>query len=104
MVRCWVVQGHSKVACFFVTDFGFLGFGPKRTASGDQTFLLSGSNLPCVLRPAGEELELIGAYYVHSIMYGEGLHEDFGFHSHFYPGSAVGGSWDSSDSKVEPAE
>jgi hypothetical protein len=53
---------------FFTTDSRYLGFGPDCTAAGDQVFLLIGSHMPFVLRPAGEKFELVGACYVHGIM------------------------------------
>jgi Heterokaryon incompatibility protein (HET) len=88
---------------FFTTDSRYLGFGPACTAAGDQVFLLIGSDVPFVLRPAGEKFELVGACYVHGVMYGEGLHQDFDFNNQIYPGSTPGGEWDFSDHKVKPA-
>lgn len=46
-----------------------------------------------ILRPAGDKFKLVGACYVHGIMYGECLHQDFGFNNQFYPGSTPGGEW-----------
>lgn len=77
----------------FTTDSNHLGFGPKRTAAGDQIFLLIGSDVPFVLRPCGKKFELVGACYVHGIMYGEGLHQDMGLDSRLYPGSDPEGEW-----------
>jgi hypothetical protein len=88
---------------FFTTDSRHFGFGPKCTAAGDQVFLLIGSDLPFILRPAGEKFELVGACYVHGIMYGEGLHQDFGFNNQFYPGSTPGGVWNLLNPRVDPA-
>jgi hypothetical protein len=88
---------------FFTTDSRHFGFGPKCTAAGDQVFLLIGSDLPFILRPAGEKFELVGACYVHEIMYGEGLHQDFGFNNQFYPGSTPGGVWNLLNPRVDPA-
>ena len=72
---------------FFTTDSQYLGFDPNCTAAGDQIFLLIGSDVPFILRPAGNDFELVGAWYVHGIMYGEGLCRNFYISNPFYPGS-----------------
>jgi hypothetical protein len=36
-------------------------------------------------------------------MHGEGLHQDFGFNNHLYPGSTLEGEWAFSYPKVNPA-
>ena len=92
-----------RTRAFFISDLGHIGFGPKCTVAGDQIYLLIGSDLPFVLRPAGSKFELVGACYVHGIMYGEDLHKSIGFNSHFYPGSNPGDEWDFSFGKVRPA-
>ena len=102
-----IVQGCSenmRSLAFFTTDSRYIGFGPNRTAAGDQVFLLIGSNVPFILRPAGEKFELVGACYAHGIMYGEGLSENVYINNQFYPGSVQGGTWDFSKGKVPPAE
>ncbi|MCJ1266529.1 hypothetical protein MMC22_006414 [Lobaria immixta] len=86
---------------FFTTTSKHFGFGPKYTAAGDQVFLLIGSDLPLILRPAGDKFELIGACYAHGIMYGECLHQYFGFNNQFYPGSTPGAEWNFNP-KVDP--
>ncbi len=88
---------------FFTTDSRYLGFGPKCTAAEDQIFLLIGSDVPFILRQVGEKFELVGACYVHGIMYGEGLHQSFNINTQLYPGSIPGGEWNFSDHKVPPA-
>ena len=89
---------------FFTTDSGHFGFGPNNTAAGDQIFLLIGSDIPFILRPVGEKFELVGACYVHGIMYGEGLCENAYINNQFYPGSVPRDTWDFSDVKVPTAE
>ena len=89
---------------FFTTDSRYIGFGPNCTVAGDQIFLLIGSDVPFVLRPAGNEFELVGACYVHGIMYGEGLCQNFYINNQFYPGSTPSGTWDFSSEKVPTAE
>ena len=93
-----------KSRAFFTTDSRYLGFGPNCTAVGDQVFLLIGSDIPFILRPVGNEFELVGACYVHGIMYGEGLCQNFYINNQFYPGSTPSGTWDFSDEKVPTAE
>ena len=80
-----------------------MGFGPKCAVAGDQEFLLIGSHVPFILRPADEKFELVGACYVHGVMYGEGLHEDLGFDNQLYPGSTPGGDWNFSQFKAPHA-
>ena len=89
---------------FFTTDSRYFGFGPNCTAVGDQIFLLIGSDVPFILRPAGGKFELVGACYVHGIMYGEGLCQNFYMNTEFHLGSVPGGTWDFSKNKVPKAE
>ena len=95
---------NIKSRAFFTTNSRYLGLGPNCTAAGDQVFLLIGSDLPFILRPAGNEFELVGAFYVHGIMYGEGLCQNFYINKQFYPGSVPRGTWDFSPEKVPTAE
>ena len=46
---------------FFTTDSLYLGFNLNCTAAGDQIFLLIGSDVLFILRPAGNDFELVGA-------------------------------------------
>lgn len=102
VLQDWGMAIRSRA--FFTTDSRYLGFGPNCTAAGDQIFLLIGSDLPFILRPAGNEFKLVGACYVHGIMYGEGLCQNFYINNQFYPGSVPGGTWDFSPEKVPTAE
>jgi hypothetical protein len=88
---------------FFTTDSRYLGFGPDCTAAGNQVFHLINLVLPFFLRPVGEKFELLGACCVHGIMYGEGLHQDFGFDNQLFPGGTPGSEWKFSYPKVDPA-
>jgi hypothetical protein len=56
-----------------------------------------------VLRPAGEIFELVSACYIHRILYGEGLSQDFGVNNQLYPGSTPEGKWAVSYPKVDSA-
>ena len=94
---------NVRYRAFFTTDSRYFGFGPKCTAAGDQVFLLIGSDVPFILRPAGKKFELVGACYVHGVMYGEGLCQDSHINNRFYPGSMPGG-WNFSGDKVPQAE
>ena len=95
---------NIRSRAFFTTDSRYLGLGPNCTAAGDQVFLLIGSDLPFILRPAGNEFELVGPCYVHGIMYGEGLYQNFYINNQFYPSSVPRGTWDFSPEKVPTAE
>ena len=95
---------NMRSRAFFTTDSGYLGFGPNCTAVGDQIFLLIGSDVPFILRPAGENFELVGACYVHGVMYGESLCENPYMNNEFYPGSVPGGTWNFSKEKVPTGE
>ena len=95
---------NVRSRAFFTTDSRYFGFGPNCTAAGDQIFLLIGSDVPFILRPAGEKFELISACYVHGIMYGEGLCKNFYINNQFYPGSVPRGTWNFFGDKVPTAE
>ena len=95
---------YVRSRAFFTTDSRYLGFGPNCTAAGDQIFLLIGSDVPFILRPAGKNFELVGPCYVHGVMYGEGLCQNYYMNDEFYPGSAPGGTWDFSKKKVPTGE
>jgi hypothetical protein len=59
----------------FVTQMGFLGLGPAEVEPGDVARILSGGNLPYVVRPLGQnEFTFLGPSYVHGIMNGEAYH------------------------------
>lgn len=57
----------------FSTSNGWIGIGPDNMKAGDVIVLLSGGDIPHVLRLCGckEHYELIGECYVEGIMYGE---------------------------------
>lgn len=70
--------------CFFVTECGHFGLGPVQTQAGDEIHIISGGNVPFVLRRSangavtGAEAHhtLLGTAYVHGIMDGETLCRD----------------------------
>lgn len=55
----------------FRTGTGRLGLGPAACREGDRVALFRGGNMPLVLRADGGSWRLVGAAYVHGIMYGE---------------------------------
>lgn len=56
---------------FFITASGHFGVGPSTMQPGDLVVILCDVALPFVLRQDGDEFRLIGACYVHGIMFGE---------------------------------
>ena len=56
---------------FFIMSSGHIGIGPQTMLPGDVVAVLYGGYVPFVLRPCGEEYELVGECYVHGIMNGE---------------------------------
>ena len=60
----------------FRTKNGYLGIGPRSLRNGDKIMLVAGAGLPFIFRDEegeGNRLRLIGASFVHGIMYGECL-------------------------------
>ena len=69
------VQLWTRGRKVFVTKMGFLGLGPAEAEPGDVVCVLSGGNLPCVIRPLSQdEFTFLGLGYVHGIMNGEAYH------------------------------
>ena len=69
---------------FFATDRGYIGLGPPEMQKGDQVYILSGGNVPYLLRPIfgprPQTFELVGDCYLHGIMYGEAAGRDEDYH------------------------
>ena len=59
----------------FVTGSGDLGMGPPVLEVGDEVWILTGADVPLILRPSASsgEYRLVGEAYVHGIMQGEAL-------------------------------
>ncbi len=56
------------------TGTGQLELGPRTTARGDEVAPTRGRDLPLIVRrsgSAGQRVRLVGAAYVHGVMYGE---------------------------------
>jgi hypothetical protein len=72
-----ILEGTLHEWRFFTTQRGYVGIGPKATEIGDIVIIISGGRLPFLLRKSEMLLDshrLVGEYYVHGIMDGEGLH------------------------------
>ncbi|KAH7078494.1 heterokaryon incompatibility protein-domain-containing protein [Paraphoma chrysanthemicola] len=60
----------------FSMSTGHIGIGPSQMMTGDSLYVLSGADVPFILRSSADgRLELIGEAYVHGIMDGEALKE-----------------------------
>ena len=59
--------GHT----FFTTTDGRMGLGPYHTQVGDVAAVLFGCTFCIVLRPFGQQYQLVGGAYVHGAMQGE---------------------------------
>jgi hypothetical protein len=66
---------------FFITIGGRMGLGSPSILPGDEILLLLGGNTPFAIRNCTNDINnpktLIGDVYVHGLMYGEGLPEDW---------------------------
>lgn len=84
MMTAPITARHRRM---FITERGYFGMGPLKTAVGDEVYVLPGSTVPFVHRPAilptdegyaplDQSIKvqnLVGECYVHGIMYGEFL-------------------------------
>lgn len=57
----------------FITEAGFVGFGPRHLETGDEIWILRGGNVPFVVRPNGRTHSFIGSAFVDGLMRGEGV-------------------------------
>ena len=58
---------------FGTTISGYMGLFPAQAQKGDAIAIIYGAPKPFVLRPRGENYQLIGECYVHCIMDGGAL-------------------------------
>ena len=56
---------------FFATKNGYMGVGPRQARPTDRVALISGLQLPFIVRRAGDNYKLIGPAYIHGLMKGE---------------------------------
>jgi hypothetical protein len=54
----------------------YIGLGPSGMMEGDRIALFKGGKMPLVVRPVGENLELVGGCYLLGIMFGERFREE----------------------------
>jgi hypothetical protein len=73
-------HGMAKSATGIVADRrlcttrkGLLGMAPKYAKLGDRVAVLTGCDMPVVLRPTGDKYEFIGAAFVEGLMKGEAI-------------------------------
>lgn len=72
----FAVRLATKGRCLIMSQNGFLGLAPSATTTkGDYICVLSGGDVPFLLRPKGEEFELLGECYARGIMDGEAVGE-----------------------------
>lgn len=57
----------------FVTDRGYMGFGPQSIASGDAIFVFPGCSVPLILRKIDEHYVHQGECFVLGLMDGEAI-------------------------------
>ena len=71
----------------FATDRGYIGLGPPEMQKGDHVYILSGGQVPYILRPVSgprpRTFDLVGDCYLHGIMHGEAAGTDEDFHDVF---------------------
>ncbi|PQE29702.1 Heterokaryon incompatibility protein [Rutstroemia sp. NJR-2017a WRK4] len=67
------VRRAAMKRAFFVTEKGYMGLGPSSMVEGDLVYVLSGGQVPFILRPtiSAEGFALVGESYIHGIMDGE---------------------------------
>ncbi|KAH8679645.1 heterokaryon incompatibility protein-domain-containing protein [Tricladium varicosporioides] len=71
----WKLINHTTPLCF--TKSGYLVAASCITQPGDQVVVLTGGELPFVLRPVGDnQFQLISPCYLDEIMSGEGFPDD----------------------------
>ena len=68
----------------FATNRGYIGLGPSEMQEGDHVYIISGGNIPYILRPVSgkrpQTFELVGGCYLHGVMYGEAAGTDEDYH------------------------
>ncbi|KAF1950483.1 HET-domain-containing protein [Byssothecium circinans] len=74
------VQTNSAERSFIVTERGYIGMAPTRSAVGDSVVLLPGGKAAYILHPTSDfetsgHYEFLGDAYVHGIMKGEAWDE-----------------------------
>jgi hypothetical protein len=65
----------SRQRRFFRTAKGYYGIGPLIVKDGDFVCVLLGGRTPFILRPVGDDYNLVGECYVHGFMHGEAIEQ-----------------------------
>lgn len=58
---------------FFLSESGYMGFGPSMLQDGDTIIILKGCDMPLLIRSTGNNSYLVGECFVWGLMDGEGL-------------------------------
>ncbi len=66
------------------TTEGHIGLGPGIVLPGDKVCVFYGGEVPYILRPIGDQFQLVGECYLHGIMNGEGMNQDRWVRRSFY--------------------
>jgi hypothetical protein len=66
-----VDRGMTTWQTAFETVEGFFGLGPRMMGPGDEVCVLSGSNVPVILRRQGDQYRFVGTCYTVGLMHGE---------------------------------
>jgi len=69
----YVLRAESSTMrkTFFVTDKGYMGFGPGKLCEGDLVCIIFGCPHPLLLRETGDTYHLVGEVYIYGMMRGE---------------------------------
>ncbi|KAI0468971.1 heterokaryon incompatibility protein-domain-containing protein [Xylaria cf. heliscus] len=68
------VQGYVNYKAnyaFFTLDDGYFGSAFRTCRKGDFVYLLAGLDVPCVLRPSGDEFKFVALAHVQGVMGGQ---------------------------------
>jgi hypothetical protein len=68
-----VARGVGADRRLCTTKSGLIGMAPKYAKLGDRVAVMTGCDMPFVLRPKGEHYEFIGAAFVEGLMKGEAI-------------------------------
>ena len=66
----------SKNRQFAITKKGYMGWVPPHAQRVGRVCLLSGGQVPYVVRPIGKRYRLLGEAYIHGVMNVKALHWD----------------------------
>jgi hypothetical protein len=72
-VSAVVRASHNRRLC--TTSRGYMVLAPTAAMQGDLVCVLLGGQTPFILRPDNGKLHLVGACYVHGIMFGEAMED-----------------------------